>query len=220
MRIYQRDETASSVLTGDALRRRLTVLPAYDPCVRGAGASIRLEALNDIYEVFVPTQMSVEVYTRMKLAVCASLKKKTGRQAIQQRYANHRMITGGSYRGIVGGSDSFTIVGTAGIGKSVSIGRAINLIEETNRLTDDYPVIPCLQVQCPFDCSSRGLLLSILRSVDCFLGSRYYETAIRARATIDMLIGSVSTVAMNNIGMIVVDEVQNVIGHRNGLMRA
>ena len=61
------------------------------------------------------------------------------------------------------------------------------------------------------------MLLSILQKVDTLTGSRYYENALRARATIDMLIGCVSTVAMNDIGLIIVDEIQNVIGHRSGM---
>ena len=209
--------TVPGILCGEVLKKRLAVYPEYDPCIRSADASVRLEALNDIYQVFVPTQMSVEIYTHMELAVRASLKKKSGRAAVQQRYANHCQITGGNYQGIVGGSDSFTIVGTAGIGKSASVGRAIRIIEDTGREMGASTTIPCLPVQCPFDCSSKGMLLQILRAVDEVLGSKYYETAIRARATIDMLIGSVSTVAMNHIGMIVVDEIQNVIGNRNGL---
>ena len=71
-------------------------------------------------------------------------------------------------------------------------------------------------VQCPFDSSVKGLLLEILRKADEILNSRYYENALRARATTDMLIGSVSQVALNHIGLLVVDEIQNVVGNKNG----
>ena len=77
-------------------------------------------------------------------------------------------------------------------------------------------VIPCVVVQCPFDSSVKGLLLEILRKVDEELGSSYYKNAVRARATTDMLIGSVSQVALNHIGMLIVDEIQNVVNSKNG----
>ena len=77
-------------------------------------------------------------------------------------------------------------------------------------------VIPCVVVQCPFDASVKGLLLEILQKVDESLNSKYYEGALRARATTDMLIGSVSQVALNHIGLLVVDEIQNVCSSRNG----
>ena len=71
-------------------------------------------------------------------------------------------------------------------------------------------------VQCPFDCSVKGLLLEVLRKVDEVLDSNYYDNALRARATTDMLIGSVSQVALNHIGLLIVDEIQNVVNSKNG----
>ena len=139
--------------------------------------------------------------------------------AIKQRYENYKAIQQYSYSGILGGSDSFSIIGTSGIGKSSAISRAISLITENRIIEIEEPctkVIPCLIVQCPFDSSVKGLLLEILRKVDETLDSKYYQYALKARATTDMLIGSVSQVALNHIGMLVVDEIQNVVNSKNG----
>jgi len=63
----------------------------------------------------------------------------------------------------------------------------------------------------------KALLLEILRKADEELGTNYYQRVIRARAaTVDMLIGAVSTVALNHIGLLVVDEIQNVVNNKNG----
>ena len=77
-------------------------------------------------------------------------------------------------------------------------------------------IIPCISVQCPFDSSVKGLLLEILRKVDEVIDSEYYKNALRARITTDMLIGSVSQVALNHIGLLVVDEIQNVCNSKSG----
>lgn len=119
----------------------------------------------------------------------------------------------------MGGSDSFTIIGTSGIGKSSAISRAITLITENRVIEAENPytqVVPCIIVQCPFDSSVKGMLLEILRKVDEVLDTKYYQNALRARATTDMLIGSVSQVALNHIGLLVVDEIQNVANSKNG----
>ena len=95
----------------------------------------------------------------------------------------------------------------------------MSIITENSIIEIDSPytkIIPCLVVQCPFDSSVKGLLLEIIRKADEILNSRYYENALRARATTDMLIGSVSQVALNHIGLLVVDEIQNVVGNKNG----
>ena len=59
--------------------------------------------------------------------------------------------------------------------------------------------------------------MEILRKVDEELGTDHYIHAVKSRAsTTDMLIGAVSSIALNNIGMLVVDEIQNVVNSKNG----
>ena len=119
----------------------------------------------------------------------------------------------------MGGSDSFTIIEASGIGKSSAISRAITLIIENRIIDVENPytkIIPCICVQCPFDSSVKGLLLEVLRKVDEAIESSYYQNALRARATTDMLIGNVSQVALNHIGLLVVDEIQNVCNSKHG----
>ena len=205
--------------SGDSLMNALKVLPEYNPEICSGDASVRLMALSDLYKVYIPSQMSLEIYSKLYLALLRSLQKKGTKLAIQQQNQNYRMIMQQEYSGIMGGADSFTIIGTSGIGKSSAISRAINLITEHRVIEAENPytnVVPCVIVQCPFDSSVKGLLLEILRKVDEVLDSKYYQKALRARATTDMLIGSVSQVAINHIGMLVVDEIQNVANSKNG----
>lgn len=205
--------------SGDSLMNALEVLPEYNPELCNADASVRLMALSDLYKVYVPSQMSLEIYSKLYLALLRSMQKKGTKLAVQQQNQNYRAIIQQEYSGIMGGSDSFTIIGTSGIGKSSAISRAINLITENKVIEADNPytrVVPCVIVQCPFDSSVKGLLLEVLRKVDEVLDTKYYQNALRARATTDMLIGSVSQVALNHIGMLVVDEIQNVANSKNG----
>lgn len=206
------------MLAGTELLSALEVLPDYSESIRDLDAATRLMALSDLYKLYLPSQMSVEIYSKLYLALLRSLQKKQTSVAIQQQMQNYRAIRQQSYSGIIGGSDSFTIIGASGIGKSTAISRAISLIgNEVIEVEEPYTtIIPCLVVQCPFDSSVKGLLLEILRKVDEFLGSNYYENAMRVRATTDMLIGSVSQVALNHIGLLIVDEIQNVVNSKQG----
>ena len=207
------------MLAGTELLSALEVLPDYDESIRDLDAATRLMALSDLYNLYLPSQMSVEIYSKLYLALLHSLQKKQTSLAIQQQTQNYRAIRQQSYSGIIGGSDSFTIIGASGIGKSTAISRAISLITGNSVIEVEEPyttIIPCLVVQCPFDSSVKGLLLEILRKVDENLGSKYYENAMRVRATTDMLIGSVSQVALNHIGLLIVDEIQNVVNSKHG----
>ena len=208
-----------SMKSGDDLFSALEVLPEYEESIRSADVPVRLMALSDLYRIYVPSQMSLEIYSKMYLALLRSLQKKGTKMAVQQRNQNHKAVLQQEYSGIMGGSDSFTIIGASGIGKSSAISRAITLITENRVIEVENPytkIIPCICVQCPFDSSVKGLLLEILRKVDETIDSKYYQNALRARTTTDMLIGSVSQVALNHIGLLVVDEIQNVCNSKNG----
>lgn len=207
------------MLSGDTLNEAMKVLPDYRHEVIQESAANRLMALSDMYSVFVPNQMSREIYSKLYLALLRSFQKKEDILRIRQGNENYKAIMKQSCSGIIGGADSFTIIGESGIGKSSAISQAIRLITDNQIITMEEPytkIVPCVLVQCPFDSSVKGLLLEIIRVVDEQLGSNYYPKATSIRATTDMLIGTVAQIALNHIGILIVDEIQNVALSRNG----
>ncbi len=204
---------------GDALIKALEIKPDYDESIRKENMAVRLMRLSDIYNAYIPSKMTEEIYYKLYLALVYSMRKKTTRKAVLQQNENHKAIMAQEYRGIIGGADSLLIAGTSGIGKSKAISRVISLIPDKGVMELDMPysfIISCVVVQCPFDSSVKNLLLEILRKVDEQMGSNYYQNAIRARATTDMLLGMVSQVSLNHIGLLVIDEIQNVVNSKNG----
>ena len=207
------------MLAGEALDAALRIAPDYDERIRGAAETERLIALQDLYNEYIPTEMSREIYARLYLALHRSMTKKQSLLAVRQFSENQNRIKGRAFTSIMGGTDSLTIIGESGIGKSAAVSRVMDLISGGRiiELPNSMRIIPCVQVQTPADCSIKGLLFEILRKVDEIFGSRYYYNAARSGATTDMLIGSVSTVVLNHIGLLVVDEIQNVVNSKNGI---
>ncbi len=205
--------------TGKELLASLAYLPDHNEEMRHRSNAERLVSLSSLYDIYIPSEMSAEIYSKLYLALVRSLQKKCSKQAIMQKNQNCQMATGYRGQGILGGADSFTIIGTSGIGKSSAIERALSLIVNANVIEIKTPytkIIPCLTVQCPFDSSVKALLLEILRKTDEALGSTYFSNAVKSRITTDMLIGTVSQVALNHIGLLIVDEIQNVVNSKNG----
>ena len=212
-------ELLPEMLTGKELAAAIGYYPDYDPNVRYESVGRRLEELSKLYDVYVPGRISSEIYTKLYLSLKRSLDKKQSKLAVLQRNANRKAIKGYSSGGIIGGSDSFTIIGPSGIGKSTAIHRAMSLLSKDSYWEIQHPyakIVPCLVVQCPQDSPIKGLLYEILRKVDEVLGSRYYQDALRARSTADMLIGAVSQVALNHVGLLMVDEIDNVVYNKTG----
>lgn len=208
------------MLVGEELYEKSLALPDYNDNIRLQDAGNRLIALSDLYNIYIPSDMSTEIYCKLYLALVRSLQKKNTTDTIRQLNENHKMIQKQAYNGVIGGSDCFAITGCSGIGKSSAIYRAIDLIGINGVIETQKPyrkIIPFVVVQTPFDCSAKGLLLEILRQVDIVIGSDYYIKGMRARVTTDMLIGTVSQVALNHIGLLVVDEIQNIVNNKGGL---
>lgn len=212
-------EKMPEMLSGKALYDRLTDIPEYDETIREKSSTERLMALSMLYDIYLPSEMSVEIYSKLYLALVRSLYKKSTQAAVQQSYQNHNTIIRRESRGIIGGSDSFSIVGCSGIGKSSAINRAISIITENRMIEVENPtrrIIPCLIVQCPWDASVKSMLLEILRKSDELLETNYYGNALKARATTDVLIGIVSQVALQHIGLLIIDEIQNCVTAKGG----
>lgn len=199
------------MLTDDDLKKALSVLPPYNPNIRTAPTAQRLIELSQLYDIYYPSPMSSEIYYKLYLALHRSLQKKHMKAAIQQGNINRH----GLQSGIIGGSDSFTILGLSGVGKSSAIQRATHLIAPKPIIETKNPysrIAPIITVQTPSDLSIKGLLLEILRVADEVLDTNYHNYAIRTRATTDALIGSVANVCLHSVGLLILDEFQNICG--------
>lgn len=205
------------MLTGEELNNALRIIPEYDDSIRTNDKSTRLIALSELYNIYIPSRMSEEIYSKLYLALLRSLNKKDTINAVRQANENYKAVHQKSYQGIIGGSDSFTIIGCSGIGKSSAISRAVDLITDKSFVEfNNTKICPVVVVQCPFDSSVKGLAFEILRNIDDVLETKYYSNALRSRATTDVLIGIISQVSLYHIGLLIIDEIQNVASSKNG----
>lgn len=208
--------------TGAELTKALRQLPEAptDDFRKNATQTERLIALSDLYDIFIPNQMAEEIYTKLYISLMRSLSKKQTKLATIQANQNHISSYGGVGKlGVMGGIDVFSVTGVGGIGKSSAISRSISVITSDRVIETSEPysrIIPVLTVQCPYDCSVKGLLFSILTGVDNLLQTNYVQRSIRTRATTDMMIAQLANTCLEHVGLLVVDEIQNVVAHKQG----
>lgn len=84
--------------SGDSLITALEVLSGYNPEICKGDASVRLMALSDLYKVYIPSQMSLEIYSKLYLTLLRSMQKKGTKLAVQQQNQNYRAIMKQEYR--------------------------------------------------------------------------------------------------------------------------
>lgn len=216
-------EKLQPMLTGDELIEKMKVSPSYEEEIRDASTAEKLMNLNNIYSFYLPSEMSVEIYTKLYLAMIRSLQKKESRLAMEQRNLNgyllHEKQENENFGGIIGGADCFSFLGASGIGKSCAINRAVKVMNGEQIIELDRPyckLIPVIDVQCPFDCSPKTLLLTVAKKIDVALDTNYCEALIKSRAPVNLMILSVSQMLMNHVAVLIIDEVQNVVFHKAG----
>ena len=72
--------------TGKELLDCLRETPEYPACIWEKNSMERLVALSDIYNVYIPSRMSVEIYHKLYMGLLRSMQKKESMQAVYQKY--------------------------------------------------------------------------------------------------------------------------------------
>lgn len=205
------------LLTGKELLARMTCLPDYDSGYRNLPANERLLKLTDLYRVFLPTSMAIEIYNKLYMMTSMSLQQKGGVASIRQLNATYKWSHGGEFHGVATGATSATIIGDSGIGKTTCIQTAVGLLGDIIEVDNPYrKVIPVLTVSCPFDASYKGLLCQILVSIDEMLGTSYYESTQKRTINSQQVLGLVCQICHLYVGTLIIDEIQFLVEHKTG----
>ena len=210
------------MLFGEELMGALISLPEYEAEIRTAPAAVRLLALSDLYQLYLPSAMSVEIYHKLYLSTLRSLQQKDTIDAIRQLNMNRNAIRGEQAQNVLcpPPASSFTFLAPSGFGKTTAVAKAIALITGNQIIEAENPyrkIIPILQIQTPFDSSVKSMLLAVLQGIDNAIGTNYYNKLSQSgRATTDALISGVANVALMHVGTLILDECQQVANNRNG----
>ena len=122
----------------------------------------------------------------------------------------------------IGGGNSFSVIGVSGLGKSTALQRVLSLypqvIEHTVYHGQKFYChqIPYLVVQTPHDASIKALILDIYLQIDSLIGTCYQKDALSRRLSIDVLVSQLNQIVrVNHIGLLVIDELQNITYHKS-----
>lgn len=216
-------EALPPMLEDSALIRELMLLPKPDSRIREKGKTDRMQYTAVLNQVFVPPAMSLPLYHMIYQGMTASLACK---DAVSSAHQSTWLYTGkqiGSslYRE---STSSFSLLGEPGIGKTTTVARILQTIPQVIE-HEQYAGEPlyCKQVnylcvQCPSDCSVKGMCIAIFAELDRLIGTDYAKARM-ATYTMDTIIIKLSQLCItHHVGIIVIDEIQNVMFSRNKRM--
>lgn len=200
-----------SMLFGECLKNALAVLPPYDASVRDMDAGSRLLRLSDIYQIFVPSGMAVEIYHKLYMMTVSSISKKCTVDAVRQLNANHQ-----GNAGVITGMTSSTVIAPSGMGKSSSIHKAVSLFGGLIEAEDPYrKICPVVCVNTPFDANYKGLLIQIAKELDRHLCSDFYVKSQKSTMNAQQLLAMICQICTLHVGLLIVDEIQFLAEQKN-----
>lgn len=117
-----------------------------------------------------------------------------------------------------------TLLGVGGIGKTTALNHIISLYpqiinhSEYNNQKIQHRQLVWLKIDCPHDGSIRQMCLSFLYIVDSLLKTSYFKIyGKNGRATkIGAALGMAVVVAQHSLGVLIIDEFQNLLDARGG----
>jgi len=170
-----------------------------------------------IQDIYIPLRYCYSVYETMCRMITSTYNTRTSKENLRRTNAFMLGIDDMKAYGIQ--AQSGAILGTAGIGKSSAIRRSLALIPqviEHERYKGQVfytKQIIWLYVTCPADSSIKSFCFSLVKAIDEATGSNHMEMITRIRSTSSSaLITYIKIVCLTyNIGLICVDEIQNLI---------
>lgn len=195
-------------LIGERLREQLSVTPPYDEKIPELSVAKRLDLIGDVRRLYVPCSLAEEVYHKAYSAVRMSLKERSRNYASLVRNYSHPEIHG------TGAGISFAVTGTAGIGKTAAVGRALDCVFGKRIIrVPGLDFIPCVYVTAASGMSSKALFTDIIRQISASAGAEYEKR--QKRCSVDTLL-SRALVLLKCVGILVVDEVQQLAEFQTG----
>ena len=121
-------------------------------------------------------------------------------------------------------ADCLTILGISGIGKTTAIERLLLMYPQVIKHNDyknnhfTRTQIVWLKIDCPYDGSLSTLCKSFFKAIDSILGTKYFEKyGYSSRITSTMMLSMTQLASMYGIGILVIDEIQQLINSKNNI---
>lgn len=176
----------------------------------------RKQGLTLLPTVFIPLNYMYYVYNSLYRMLQSSYHTLTSLERVKKINSIFAADTVGGY-GVQ--SQSGALLGTPGLGKTSTLRRCLSLIPQVIQ-HEKYlgNIFFCkqvlwLHVECPSDASQKTMSFNIIRALDLAVGSNHLDYLIRRKSNSTSAAATyIKTLCLTyNVGLLVVDEIQNVV---------
>jgi hypothetical protein len=198
--------------------RLLSVTPSYDEEERLLPSHIRFHLVLNLEDVFVPMNNALQLEQRFSRLIRKGYvgRNPNSKKHVQFLKEMHKCLVNKSNFTVSSDNrskaSSISILGLPGTGKTTTMDRILDCYPQV--IVHSYPIgitqVVWLKLNCPHDGSLRTLCLNFFIKLDELLGTSYFKSYKRSNIS-TMVIQMAHTTRVHGIGVIFLDEVQNLL---------
>jgi len=208
--------------TTEGLINKIQNYPPYNKNERFLAPESKIHLLGQISRVFVPLPITLSIARNIEIAIRNGYVERNPLSSEVTRFYNDNYNYNNrnqqhNYSFAAKTVSNMYIVGSSGVGKSTNVSRILSALYEDQVIQHVeyknasfiFQQIVYIKVSVPWDGSVKGILYNIFSEVDRVAQTNFYSKVTKSRATVDEMLNVFKNVSFN-IGVLIVDEIQNV----------
>jgi len=226
-------EALPSIFTDDDTIKKFLYIPKFEDSEKSTSKNVRFHLLNRIknYSQVLPIHIILanKLSTMIRRGYLARnplnfnyLEKLGILNEIKSKKPSTYKDIDNKMKFMRSTAESFTILGISGIGKTTAVERLLLMYPQVikhqmyNGSHFTRAQIVWMKIDCPYDGSLGTLCKSFFQAIDNILGTNYYEKfGYSSRITSSMMLSMSHLSSMYGIGILVIDEIQQLINTKN-----
>ncbi len=225
-------EALPPIFTAEDVIDRFTVLPAITDVDRNKTENLRYHIIKRTKNFLQPLPIHVELERKLSTLIRRGY---LGRNPLDKSFLGKLRVLNrlddtsikenelqNELENIRTTADSISIIGISGIGKTTAIERLLlmypQIIKHFEYKGESFTrtQIVWLKIDCPYDGSLSTLCKNFFKAIDDILGTRYLEKfGYSNRITSTMMINMTKLAWRYGIGVLVIDEIQQLLNTKN-----
>ncbi|NPU99904.1 MAG: AAA family ATPase [Brevinematales bacterium] len=210
---------------------KLQHFPIYKDSERFLDAHLRFHIIDRLYDFFQPMDKHFEIESKISRAIRrgylsrnpASPANVTAlheiRKAIDDKDSSLSKV-----RPVTVPASGFAIIGYSGVGKTTTVEKILSWYPQVilhemkvNSVFNDFQIV-WMKLDCPHNGSIKSLCTSFFIEYDRLLGARTHKDfASHSQTTTEVMIPQMTILARrNHLGLLVIDEIQNISSAKSG----
>ena len=205
-----------SMLSKHELFKAILSDPPLPANLSAMSSAQRRQWLPVFQTVYMPMDYMYVIYDQLYRAIRTSYMT---RMTVEVTRQVNELFSGRGGGWYTSQAESGSILGTPGLGKTSAILRVLSAMPQVicHEKFQNKPFyakqVLYLRVECPSDCSVKSLAYGVIAALDRAIESNYTDTLANFRASAASSLAAKTKIlcATHNVGVIIVDEIQNVL---------